>query len=246
MENDETPRTTIIKGVIENLQTRIESREAVFSADDKQALQGTALAAATVGLGAIAVGLSASDDFTSDDGEMMTFDLQGKHVEAWVWHSEFKDGDEVEVAAEQINGRWIGFAVRRLSDGMIAVYPHCERGSAAFYVYAGKFVGALYGSGFAVLYVVGALINYFQDHYDWKLINVGMAWVFFITTLMAGFITWRVARRFSKARRLADRIFSAYGWKKPSFINLPRESNRDRRAGDTLYMGISIFRYNPK
>jgi len=238
--------TAVLKGRISKLHVRIESREAVFTADDKQALQGTAVAAAAMGLGGIAIGLSASDDFTADDGELMTFDLEDERVEAWVWHSEFKDGDEVEVVAEKINGRWIGFAIRRVADGLIAVYPHCERGSAAFYVYALKFVGALYGSGFVAVYIVGMLINYFKYNNEWLSINIMMGWLLLITLAMAVFITWRVGSRFSKARKLADRIFSAYGWKRPSFINLPRESNLDRRSGDTLYMGISIFRYNPK
>jgi len=244
--NSNRTGTTVIRGVISDLRKRKESRDAVFSPDDKTALQGTAVAAAALGLGSVAVGLSVSDEFTADSGDLMNFRLNDMPVEVWVWHSEFEEGDEVEVVAEWVGDKWVGFAVRRLRDGMVAVYPHCERGSLAFYVYALKYIGSLYFGGFIILYLMQIAGTFFYHKNDWSSLAAFMGWVAIIAAAMIAFVTWRISKRFSKTRKMADQIFSAFGWKKPAYINLPRETKRDLRRGDSPLMGIAIFRYNPK
>jgi len=245
-QNKSAVRPTVLRGAIQDLRTRKERRSAVFSPTDETSLQLTAVASAAMGLGAMAIGLSASSEYLADEGDLMTFQLNGASVEAWVWHSEFADADEVEVVAENIGGKWIGFAVRRLSDGLLAVHPHCERGSRAFYIYAFKLVGMLYGGGYAAVGILGAIFTAFNADYRWSAWFSLMAVMLPITGIMAAFITWRVTARFVKIRKLADRIFEAYGWRRPEYINLPRDSDRDRRPNDTFFLGVSIFRYNPK
>ncbi|WP_429500570.1 putative type VI secretion system effector (plasmid) [Robbsia andropogonis] len=244
--NSNRTGTTVIRGVISDLRKRKESRDAVFSPDDKTALQGTAVAAAALGLGSVAVGLSVSDEFTADSGDLMNFRLNDMPVEVWVWHSEFEEGDEVEVVAEWVGDKWIGFAVRRLRDGMVAVYPHCERGSRAFYLYVLKYIAALYGAGFFLVYSGMIVLTIYHHKHNWVSLHIFIIWVALVFGLIILFIAWRVTKRFAKTRKMADQIFSAFGWKKPAYINLPRETKRDLRRGDSPLMGIAIFRYNPK
>jgi len=93
----------------------------------------TAVAASLVGLGGVAVGLSGMAMDTTEEADLLEFDLDGKPVKAWVWWSVFAEGDEVEVVAERLGDIWQAFGIRRLSDKIVALHPHCSRGRLAHY-----------------------------------------------------------------------------------------------------------------
>ncbi|WP_335622484.1 putative type VI secretion system effector [Burkholderia pseudomallei] len=121
----------LLRGIISDLTKHRASYETIFTEADKQAMERTAIVAALAGLNDIALNLSTSTQFTDTVGDLVTFTLNGEMVRAWIWLSVFENGDEVEVVAERAGAAWIGYAIRRRSDGILSVHPHCERGSRA-------------------------------------------------------------------------------------------------------------------
>ncbi|MEV9638804.1 putative type VI secretion system effector [Burkholderia pseudomallei] len=133
MENKQAIAPVLLRGVITGLTKRRASYESIFTEADKQAMERTAIVAALAGLNDIALNLSASTQFTDTVGDLVTFELNGHEIRAWIWLSVFENGDEVEVVAERAGAGWIGYAVRRCNDGILSVHPHCERGSRALF-----------------------------------------------------------------------------------------------------------------
>ncbi|MGN7981821.1 putative type VI secretion system effector [Burkholderia sp. 22313] len=133
MDSKQVIAPVLLRGVITKLTKRRASYEAVFTEADKQAMERTAIVAALAGLNDVALNLSTSTQFTDTVGDLVTFELNGDEVRAWIWLSVFENGDEVEVVAERAGSGWIGYAVRRCNDGILSVHPHCERGSRALF-----------------------------------------------------------------------------------------------------------------
>lgn len=98
----------------------------------------TAVAAGLAGLGGIATGLSGMAMDTTEEADLLEFDLDGKAVRAWVWVSVFNEGDEVEVVADQLGDVWQGYGIRRINDQIVALHPHCSRGRYAHYKASAK------------------------------------------------------------------------------------------------------------
>ena len=70
---------------------------------------------------------------TTEEADLLEFDLDGKSIRAWVWQSVFNEGDEVEVVAEQAETHWQGYGLYRPDDAIVALHPHCSRGRYAHY-----------------------------------------------------------------------------------------------------------------
>lgn len=116
---------TLLRGRITNLRKTRRSQDFFFTDSDRKKMGATAIAAGLAGLGGIAVGLSGMTMDTTEEADLLAFDLDGKPVKAWVWQSVFDEGDEVEVVAEQWGDAWQGYGIRRTSDKIVALHPHC-------------------------------------------------------------------------------------------------------------------------
>ncbi|WP_081062013.1 putative type VI secretion system effector [Burkholderia territorii] len=244
MENEQATVPVLLRGTITGLTKRRAVYEAVFTEADKQAMERTAVVAALAGLNDIALNLSTSTEFTDTVGDLVTFRLNGEEVRAWIWLSVFENGDEVEVVAERAESGWVGYAIRRCSDGILSVHPHCERGSRALFKFFLK-CSVLFWSGcaLAVTLLVASLMLYGGVH---------DRWIFFIKTFivswgvieaMAVFIAYNVSRRFKRQLPMANKIFATFGWKDPPNVNLLKTSKKLRQPEDTWQMGKLIFRY---
>ncbi|MGN7981820.1 hypothetical protein [Burkholderia sp. 22313] len=79
---------------------------------------------------------------------------------------------------------------------------------------------------------------------QWKL----MAEVYLTGSLaleaVAVFVAFRIWWRFKRQLPMANKIFSTFGWKNPSDVDLPKVSKRLRRPDDAWQMGKLIFRYS--
>ncbi|MBB3258956.1 hypothetical protein F4827_003825 [Paraburkholderia bannensis] len=242
MENKVSPSPVLMRGIITGLTKRRASYETVFTGADKRNMERTALVAALAGLNDIALNLSNSTQFTDTVGDLVTFNLNGEEVRAWIWLSVFENGDEVEVVAEWADAGWMGYAIRRCRDGVLSVYPHCERGSKALFKNLMK-LSTLIWSGSALVVTVIMILRTLDEREIWGglFTSVFAAWV--MVEIMAIFIAYRIWRRFKTQLLMANKIFSTFGWKNAANIDLPKSSKKLRQPEDTWRMGKLIFRY---
>ncbi|WP_176026157.1 putative type VI secretion system effector [Robbsia andropogonis] len=244
MENQQSAGPVLLRGSITGLTKRRASYETVFTESDKQAMERTALVAALAGLNDVALNLSSSTEFTDTVADLVTFNINGEVVRAWIWLSVFENGDEVEVVAERAGDDWIGYAVRRCSDGVLSVHPHCERGSKANFKFFLKW-SVLFWSGCGLaatlLVTVMAMSNGMPNGWDPFFKAFLPAWIVWEAT--AVFIAFRISRRFRKQLPMANKIFATFGWSDPPNVDLPKASKKLRQPEDTWEMGKLIFRY---
>ncbi|WP_024906240.1 putative type VI secretion system effector, partial [Robbsia andropogonis] len=104
----------LLRGRIQNLRKMQCRRDFVFTATDRTNMGATAIAAGLAGLGGVAAGLGAMAIDTTEEADLLEFELDGRPVKAWVWISVFKEGDEVEVVAEPDGDSWLGYGIRRI------------------------------------------------------------------------------------------------------------------------------------
>ncbi|MEK2603789.1 putative type VI secretion system effector [Burkholderia arboris] len=242
MENKQATAPVLLRGVITGLTKRRASYEAIFTESDKQAMERTAIVAALAGLNDIALNLSTSTQFTDTVGDLVTFGLNGEEVRAWIWLSIFENGDEVEVVAERAGTGWIGYAIRRCSDGILSIHPHCERGSRALFKNLLKW-SVLFWSGCALIITLIQVVMVISDSDGWQTLLMGGLLAWLTIEVVAIFIAYRIWGRFKKQLPMANKIFSTFGWKNPSSVDLPKASKILKRSGDAWQMGKLIFRY---
>ena len=148
----------LLRGRIRNLRKRPCRRDFLFTATDRAKMGATAIAAGLTGLGGVAAGLGAMSIDTTEEADLLAFELDGKPVKAWVWVSVFEEGDEVEVVAEPDTDGWLAYGIRRTNDHIVALHPHCSRGRYAHYkasfLWACKIVGTLFLASFLMEVVV--------------------------------------------------------------------------------------------
>ena len=118
-----------LSGTISNYKCTRAEASFVFTDSDRSKLGVIAIAAGLAGLNGPAISTAASATSAGEDADYLEFDLDGKGMKGWVWRSPFKEGDMVEVAAEWQNDHYEIGGIARPADRLIAMYPHCSRGS---------------------------------------------------------------------------------------------------------------------
>ena len=58
-----------------------------------------------------------------------------------------------------------------------------------------------------------------------------------------GLIAFNISRKFMGFVRLAEGIFSGFGWKNVKNIDLPAITKKNKKPGDPRALGILYFRY---
>ncbi|WP_346428406.1 putative type VI secretion system effector [Burkholderia sp. Nafp2/4-1b] len=159
--------TQLLRGHIRNLRSTRQSQEFLFTDAERTSMGVTAVAAGLAGLGGVAVGLAASADDTAEDPDLLEFELDGKSIRAWVWVSVFKEGDEVEIVAEQFGQIWHAFGIRRVRDRIVALHPHCSRGRYAHYKATARWWILIYSLLMLVMILLGVVMSFFDPVDDW-------------------------------------------------------------------------------
>ncbi|AFQ48536.1 putative type VI secretion system effector [Burkholderia cepacia] len=242
MEPKQATAPVLLRGVITGLTKRRASYETIFTDADKQAMERTAIVAALAGLNDIALNLSTSTQFTDTVGDLVAFRLNGEEVRAWIWLSVFENGDEVDVVAERAESGWIGYAIRRCSDGILSVHPHCERGSRAL----GKFFlrwSILFWSICALVPTFFLMQPLPHDRDQWVFLGKALFGIWLAVEVLAVFVALRICLRFKRQLQMANKILSTFGWKNSPDVDLPKVSKRLKQPEDTWQMGKLIFRY---
>jgi hypothetical protein len=242
-ETAQSSPTKLFKGIIRNLRSTRTSQEFLFTDADRTAMGVTAVAAGLAGLGGVAIGLAASAEDTAEEADLLEFELDGKSIRAWVWVSVFEEGDEVEIVAEQFGRVWHAFGIRRISDQIVALHPHCSRGRYAHYKATVRWWFLIYSLMMLVMVALVSILAYFKGVDDWlpvfNMCVVGGA----MGAAVFGLIAFNISRKFMRSVRLAERIFHGFGWKNVKSIDLPAVTKKSKQPGEPGALGILYFRY---
>ncbi|MCQ0033171.1 hypothetical protein EFP18_28070 [Burkholderia glumae] len=240
-----TSTVQLLRGRIKNLRKKRCRRDFVFTANDRTNMGATAIAAGLAGLGGVAAGLGAMAIDTTEEADLLEFELDGTPVKAWVWVSVFKEGDEVEVVAESDGEGWLGYGIRRISDRIVALHPHCSRGRYAHYRASFWWFLKIFGCLLLALYLLFAAISYFSGDSlrEFGALALGVIPGALISAAIFGVIAYRISRKYLGFVRLAEGIFSVFGWPHVKHIDLPAITKKTKTPSDPGALGILYFRY---
>nr|WP_242841049.1 putative type VI secretion system effector [Xanthomonas oryzae] len=131
----------VLSGTLSNVKVKNTTAEIFFRAGDREEMASTGVVAAAMGLSGAAAGMVAmSMEEISEPVCQVSFEIEGKHVEALLWNWPFKDGDEVQAVVEPApGGGYTGFAVADAAEKIIVLYPHVSAGLSAHWRRVAKF-----------------------------------------------------------------------------------------------------------
>lgn len=235
----------LLCGSIRNLRKKRCRRDFFFTASDRASMGATAIAAGLAGLGGVAAGLGAMSMDTSEEADLLEFELDGKAVRAWVWLSVFQEGDEVELVAEPDGDTWMGYGIRRVSDRIVALHPHCSRGRNAHYKASFSWFVKISGALLAANLLIGAIVAFAKSLPTEEIVPLVLFSLMgsSVVALIYGVIAYRASMRFMGFVRLAEGIFQVFGWSDVKNIDLPAITKKDKKPGDPGGLGILFFRY---
>jgi hypothetical protein len=237
------PPAQLLRGRLNNLRKSRRNQDFVFTGEDRAKMGATAIAAGLAGLGGIATGLSSMAMDTTEEADLLEFELDGKPVKAWVWQSVFQEGDEVEVVAEQWGNSWQGYGIRRAKDKIVALHPHCSRGRYAHYKATFRWWLKIGLSLILFMYFLVAGIVFFGSYPN--LVGIVEVCFFGGLALMAilGVIAARVSGKMMGFVRLAEGVFQGFGWTDVKNIDLPAITMKSKQPDDPGALGVLYFRY---
>ncbi|MCQ0034440.1 hypothetical protein EFP18_09735 [Burkholderia glumae] len=238
--------TRLLKGCIHNLRQARRNQDFFFTATDRAKMGTTAIAAGLAGLGGVATGLGGMAMDTTEEADLLEFDLDGKQVRAWIWQSVFNEGDEVEVVVEPSEAHWQGYDLYRPRDEIVALHPHCSRGRYAHYRSAFR----IYLKCMVPLLIVAFAIVAYQLHsvgVAVKEMLAGLPWLIagaLAASAICGVIAYRITRKLMGFVKLAEGIFEGFGWRNVKSIDLPAMTQRNKKPGEPAALGVLYFRYS--
>ncbi|KTF30949.1 hypothetical protein F0H33_14180 [Xanthomonas translucens pv. undulosa] len=245
MAQDPNARTQILSGTLRNVKVTNTTAEVFFRSGDREGMAITGAAAAALGLSGAAAGMVAmSMEEMSEPVSQVSFDLDGKHVEALLWNWPFKEGDAVQAIVESSpNGGYTGFAVLDPKEQVIVLYPHISAGGKAHWMNVWK-IALLVASGMSFLMFAFVIFAYFfvKDIKFESIYIVGGGASLCMLAICA-WVGYRIGNRFTPFILMAEPIFTALGWKDVKNINLRKTTKAKKKPTDPPAMGDSYFRY---
>ncbi|WP_175908708.1 MULTISPECIES: putative type VI secretion system effector [Burkholderia] len=233
-------RATLVRGRMQNLRRTKTTRDFMRTEADKVATGVGAVGIGLSGMTGLATGIAISAGSSNEEVDKVSFDVGDTHVEGWLWRCPFRENDEVEVVAEPAATGATCFAVRRVDDGLIAVYPHCTSGKRAYIRKSTKIcltILAFWAAGMAYAFFVAAPE---QSMFD-KFFYTGISVLF--VALLLSFFAISAYRKDRPFIAISERMFETFGWADPAVIDLKRTSKGKKRDGDGPSYGLRIFRY---
>lgn len=233
----------LLRGVIVGLERSRCSHDFALSKIQHQQIGVTAIAAAATGMSAAGLGLIGIAGNSDEEAEWVTFELDGKKLQGWLWMMPMRNGDNVEVVAEQTeNGFYMAYAVKRDSDQLLAVYPHATAGRKVHYR---KSLRAwIWCTILAYLFPIFFFVmqNGFKILLDKNMQPFLLSGLLFCNLISAA-IAISVSKKMIGFARIAEVIFKTFGWNNIENIDL-RQTSRENRRENTLHnFGNLYFRY---
>ena len=237
----------VLKGRITGYRRKREVASFVFTDGERDAMGAVAIAAALVGQSGQAIGTASAAASAEEEADYLEFEIEGQPVKGWVWRSPFKEGDEVDVAAEWQQDHYELCAVARPVDRIIALYPHCSRGSKSHWKNAWKwwFRGTLFLLVFSCFFMAFVSLVFLSESIQKSveilafLMPSATAFFFPVFALM----TWSLARKWMPFVRLSEKVFQAFNWEAPGSIDLVKRSRDRKTGGEPPEYGVMYFRY---
>ncbi|MBN3802076.1 hypothetical protein GXB81_03245 [Paraburkholderia sp. Ac-20336] len=238
-----TKPAVLLKGVISNLERSKRNRDFVLDEVQHQQVGATAVAASAMGLGATGIGLIGMAGNSDEEADWVEFELDGKQIKGWLWMMPMRNGDRVEVVAEQIGSqRYIAYAVKRDGDDLLAVYPHATAGRKVHHKKSLKiwlWCSVLMFLTLPILLMLREGHKFFSNEdMPFMLLMVFAFWM-----LISGLMAFRISRKFMGFVRIAETIFATFGWPDVENIDLRKTSRESRRENKLPNFGNLYFRY---
>ena len=235
--------TTYVKisGRINNLRQNRLSDSFVLTSTDRAWGSLGAVAAAFAGNGGAAMMTASHMADTDEEADLLEFDIDGKNFNGWVWRCPFEEGDVVDVIASHGGNVQNFIAICRPGDQIIALFPHCSRGTRCHVLNALKW----WGISTAFFAFVLALAPLFWSGIS-KLLELipEISIVLTGVSVYCGISICLIARKWMPFVRRAEAAFRALGWAAPSRIDLKKLAKENRRANDHPEYGVFYFRYD--
>lgn len=232
-----------ISGTITNLKKCRKAASFLFTARDQKNIQIGAIASAFADITGQAAALSHHASSMEEDADFVQFELDGRNVSGWLWGSPFQNGDCVEAAVRKHGERYELFGLQNADERVIALYPHCSRGSRSHYrlTFKGTVLANLIFFGLYFLVTITLdddkrpLTAQLIPGWEGACILLGM--FIFITGS-----SLKIARKWMPFARLTEQVLATLGFPEPSEIDLVKSSRGLRKATETDGSGI-FFRY---
>ncbi|QTD93121.1 putative type VI secretion system effector [Burkholderia anthina] len=238
----ETSPTHLLKGHIQNLRKTRRNQDFFFTAAARAKRGATAITAGLAGLGGIATGLSGMALDTTEEADLLEFEIYGQAVRVWVCQSVFNEGDDVEVVAEKVGEVWQGYGIFGQSDKIVALHPHCSRGRWAHYKASLKLVSIAYLTLVSGMAVVVLVVGLFHERAEVLSMVPIFAVAELLIAIVLGVVGFRISRKFMGFVRLAERVFETFGWREVKNIDLPAITKKDKAPNDPVALGVSLSR----
>lgn len=236
---EQTDRPILLRGRMVNLVRRKTTHDFMRAESEKVATGIGTVALGLSGMTALAVGMSTAAGNSVEEVDKVSFEIDDVQVDGLLWRFPFRENDEVEVVAEKSKLGVTCFAVRRLEDELVAVYPHCTSGRRAYVKKSVKICGSL-----LVIWIVVMTYLFFMKA---PLLSVPQKFYFLgATTVFPGlfllFFALTAYRKDKSFMAISERIFETFGWADPANIDLKKTSKGKKRKGDGSGYGLWIFR----
>ena len=238
--------TGIVKlsGKIENYTVSRQRASFVFTESGQNKLGVVAIAASLAGMGGQAMSVASNATSTEEDADYVEFNLGGKAIKGWLWRSPFRDGDDVEIAAEWKNDHYEVFGVTRPSDKTISLYPHCSRAKNRHSKNSLKW-WLITTVGLQLIISIGLLTIGWDTFIEiWRyMLFEGAWWLPAGLSVAFAIAIASMANQWMPFVKVADKVFSVLGLPEPQNIDLVKSSKKQRMAQDTPEFGAMYFRY---
>lgn len=233
-----------LSGEISDYSSIRESASFVLTKSDQTKLGIIAVAASMAGMGEQAMAVAANANAMEEEADYVQFTVDGQRVRGWLWRSPFKDGDEVEVAAEWRQNHYELLGVTRPADQTVALYPHCTRSIKNHNWNAVKWW--VYVSLFFDLGMIGITSSFdtisFKEVWNGALTN-GVGMVIMGMHVAIAIAVYSMTKQWMPYARIAEKVFSTLGVPEPQAIDLVKSSKGQHRAYDSFEFGSMYFRY---
>lgn len=228
-----------LSGTIKSYHQSREEASFVLTRNDKRKMGIVSVALAAAGMGGQAIATAANSSHIEEEADRVSFELDGKKMQGWLWRSPFKEGDEVEVVAILQGDHYEIVGMSKPTERLVALYPHCVRGRMGFLKIAAKWWLILFFVFSPML--MGLLVG----------LGEGLSKVFsvdFISLWGGGgaictFVQAMLMRQWFPFVRTAQRVFNVFGWKNASSIDLVKTTRQQRKPDDPPELGVYYFKY---
>ena len=226
-----------LAGVIKNYQCHRGRASFVFTQADKSTMGAVAIGAGLAGLSGQAIAIANNSTDLKEEADYVEFKIDDHIIKGWVWRSPFKEGDFVEVAAEQAEKHLEVFGIARPIDRIIALYPHCSRSIVPHYLNAIRW-WLIISTSFhlTAIYLSSSSLEKLIDE------NV-FQWGAFGSFLFFGAMVLSLSKKWLPFVRVAENVFKTLGWSNALRVDLKKITKRRRTSSDAVECGVFYFHY---